>query len=819
MTITLKSASAGQGFTYAVVEGDADILGATATTSCADNPALNVPCRTASLGKDTAVLRLPRMSCDQTVTIEAAGETIALSVPAKSAQRAAKNHGQLVDSFSGQVLSIVDAHMLAVIPRPGGHTVRGFLAIPGLVNEAPSISCFDNKGSALDIKPQLRPGSPMPITENAGCDFTSVQFSIFVPSVLEDFFLVVEFADNTTLNCFAPLAVEKQVELVNGWKANFMPADRHPNYDEFARANMPSAAHLQREGAYSFEYEPLFSIIVPLYNTPAKLFTPMLQSVLDQSYANWQLVLVNSTPKNRELNKLVKAAAAQDARIKVVALDKNYGITGNTNRGVAQADGDFIAFFDHDDVLHPSILFEYTLALNRKDDIDLLYCDEDKLFDNGTYGAPYYKPDFGIDHLRSNNFVCHMLTIRKTLLDEIGPTPDGFDGAQDHWLTLRASELARRIWHVRKVLYHWRATAGSTALDPSSKTYASDAGVRAVQDHLDRIGVAAKVEAREAALPFAYRVRYSTADSPLVSIIIANKDSGSILQQCITSIYEQNAYENFEVLIVENNSTDQATFELYESLQEQHENLRVVTYEQSGFNYSAINNWGVTQANGDYLLFLNNDTKATHSDWLERMVGHCTRDEVGAVGCKLLFPDDTYQHTGLAITGESVTRLMLDAPKEEFGYFSLAMFTRDVSAVTAACMMVRRDHFEAVGGFDEDLAVAFNDVDLCLKLRDQGWLVVYEPEVILYHYESFSRGYDIGSDEKVTRFYSELYHFKSRWAKYYATGDPYFNTNFEKFEPGSNYFRAEGMPPVNHRSKLVNTMANVYHRLQALRHR
>lgn len=559
-----------------------------------------------------------------------------------------------------------------------------------------------------------------------------------------------------------------------------------PYYQTWFNDKKATPAELSKQRLLELPVEPTYSIIVPLFNTPIDFFHDMVNSVTGQTYRHWELVLVNASPENAELAAAVKDASVAEKRIRVVTLEKNLGISENTNAGLAVATGDFICFFDHDDLLEPNLLFEYARATNKHEDTDLLYCDEDKLLPDGTLSQPFFKPGFNLDLLRNNNYICHMLTIRKSLLDKLAPNSKEFDGAQDHNLTLEAVEQARRVSHVSKVLYHWRVSPSSTAGDAGSKSYASEAGIRAVQAHLDRLGIDAKVSLSRR--PFTYEVSYAVPKvHPLVSIVIPTKDHIELLDACLSSIFEKSTYDNFEIVVVENNSTEPETFEYYKRIEREHPSVVRVEYWPAEFNFSKLMNFGRDKAKGDYLLLLNNDTEVITPDWIERMLGICAREDVGVVGVKLLYPDDTIQHAGICMRGIVCGTLGRGLPKDDWGYFALLDAQQDLSAVTAACMMTKRSVYDAVEGFTEGLAVAFNDVDYCLKVRELDKLVVYTPEVQLYHFESPSRGIE-DSDEKKIRFYRELSYMNYRWAPYYVLGDPYYSSNFTHVEPRNCYY-------------------------------
>ena len=524
---------------------------------------------------------------------------------------------------------------------------------------------------------------------------------------------------------------------------------------------------------YSVKDGPKFSIVVPLYNTPITFFEEMVDSVVNQLYTNWELVLVNSTPDNVELVSAIKSL--DDSRVKVVTLSENLGISDNTNAGIAVSEGDYISFFDHDDLLDKLVLFRYATAIKNNPDVDALYCDEDILTEDGEYTAPHFKSDFNIDLLRAHNYVTHLLTVRSSIVKELMLRGE-FDGAQDYDFVLRLSERTNRFVHISEVLYHWRASATSTASRSDSKPYAQLAGLNALQQHCNRLNLPAKVG--ESDVQFFYKTSYEVAGNPLVSIIIPNKDSVEVLSRCIDSIEEKTAYRHFEIIVVENNSVLEATFEYYRRVQSAYDNVKVV-YWPSEFNYSKINNFGADSARGEYLLLLNNDTEVIKCDWLDSMLGFCQRGDVGVVGAKLLYPDDTIQHAGVAmLTCKSLAdvggpvHVFCHLDSEDYGYMNRAAFSQDVSIVTGACMLVKRSIFDSLGGLSERYAVAYNDVDFCLRVRKAGYLVVYDADAVLYHYESFSRGSDeVGA--KALRFVTEQGKIREDWPEYFTGSDPY----------------------------------------------
>lgn len=547
-------------------------------------------------------------------------------------------------------------------------------------------------------------------------------------------------------------------------------------YKDWYKRQCPARNVLKAQRNYRFAYSPKISIVVPLYKTPEKYLSEMIESVRKQSYQNWELCLSDGSGEDSPIQKVLKAYEKKDSRIKVVYNHKQLQISDNTNAALDISTGDYIAFADHDDLLAPNALYECVALLNRNPETDIIYTDEDKVDMTGKeHFMPHFKSDFNIDMLCSVNYICHLFVVKREIYQKVGMLNSEFDGAQDYDFILRCVEKTKNIKHIPKILYHWRAHKDSTAENPESKNYAFEAGARAVQAHYDRLGIHATVSQTEN--KGIYRSKYELVDHPLVSVIIPNKDHTDDLEQCIRSLEEKSTYENIEYIIVENNSQEDETFAYYKQLEESTSKAKVVYWEGKGFNYPAINMYGVKYAKGDYLLFLNNDTEILNQDCIEELLGYCMRKDVGAVGARLYYEDGTIQHAGVIIgLGGVAGHAFTEYPHDALGYFGRIIMAQDYSAVTAACIMIKRSVFEEVGGFDERYAVAFNDVDLCLKIRKAGYLIVYNPYAELMHYESKSRGYE-DSQEKVERFNSEIALFQTRWNKVLKQGDPYYNPN------------------------------------------
>lgn len=546
------------------------------------------------------------------------------------------------------------------------------------------------------------------------------------------------------------------------------------DYPSWYKRHKASARELKRQRGESFSSPVIFSITIPLYRTNETYLKALLESVLAQTYPHWELCLADGSGSENSLESLVRRTTAGDPRIRYQLLTDNLGIAENTNAAIKMAAGDFILLADHDDLLSPDALYECAKALQDRTDTEVLYTDEDKVDMPGkTHFDPNFKPDFNIDYLRSLNYICHLFGVKRSLLDRVGLLRQEFDGAQDYDFILRCCEQAAHVHHIPKILYHWRHHMGSTAANPESKTYAIEAGRLALEAHYRRMGIPASVE--QAEYFGMYHTVYHWEDTPLVSILIPNKDHVEDLRKCMDSIDKRSSYRNYEYIIIENNSTDRETFLYYEEIKKR-ANVTVAVY-QGDFNFSRINNFGEQYAKGDYLLLLNNDTEMIGADCLREMLNYCMREDVGIVGAKLLYEDDTIQHAGVVIgLGGVAGHTFVGANRYAVGYQKHILCTQDYSAVTAACLMVKHDLYRTVGGLTEELAVAFNDIDFCLKIRALGKLVVYDPYAELYHYESKSRGYE-DTPEKIRRFNSEISKFQKRWPEILKNGDPYYNPN------------------------------------------
>ncbi|RKM59486.1 glycosyltransferase family 2 protein [Butyrivibrio sp. XB500-5] len=546
------------------------------------------------------------------------------------------------------------------------------------------------------------------------------------------------------------------------------------------------------------------SILVPLYNTPEKFLRDMIESVLDQTYANWQLCLADGSDEahieevSRIVSEYMKDARALDkngeCKISYMKLEKNEGIAGNTNHCLELATGEYIGLFDHDDILHPEVLYWYVKAINEEN-ADYIYCDETtfKGDDINKMITMHFKPDYAIDNLRANNYICHFSVFKRTLLEGTELFRTKFDGSQDHDMILRLTDSAQHIVHIPKLLYYWRSHAASVASDISAKPYAIEAAKGAVADHLKRHGYDHFKITSTRAFETIFKITYEVKGTPKISIVIPTCEHAEDLRRCIDSIYEKSVYDNYEIIVVENGSKASETLGYYEELRNGSlkDIVKVVDFyadpanqpaagEKRSFNYSKVVNYGVSQSTGDYIILLNNDTQVITVNWMEELLMYAQRSDVGAVGGKLYFPDRKIQHAGVVLglgAHRTAGHSHYGQAGMNLGYMGRLCYAQDVSAVTGACLMVSRAKYDEVGGFDESFAVSLNDVDFCLKLREKGYLNVFTPFAELFHYESLSRGLDL-EGENAKRYDAESDHFKEKWKKVLEKGDPYYNPNF-----------------------------------------
>ncbi len=565
--------------------------------------------------------------------------------------------------------------------------------------------------------------------------------------------------------------------------------------EQFGTKSFPDEARRKLEEETVFDDPVKVSILVPLYNTPKDFLCEMIDSVLYQTYSNWELCLADgSDDAHSYVGDTVREYIEKDAetarskginnsRIIYKKLEKNEGISGNTNQCLLLATGEYIGLFDHDDILHPSALYEYLKVINEKG-ADYIYCDE-TTFKSGNIDkmlTMHFKPDFAIDNLRANNYICHFSVFKRTLLDGDELFRSAFDGSQDHDMILRLTDRAKCIVHVPKLLYYWRCHEGSVASNIDAKPYAIKAAKEAVADHLIRHGYSHFKITSTRAFETIFKIRYEIIGTPLVSIIIPNKDHVDDLRRCIGSIIEKSTYDEYEIIVVENGSENKGTFEYYKTL-ENNAKVTVVTHEckeGESFNYSKVNNFGASFAKGEYILLLNNDTEVITVNWIEELLMYAQRSDVACVGAKLYYPNKTIQHAGVVLglgAHRTAGHSHYMQHRDNLGYMGRLCYAQDVSAVTGACLMVKKSLYDEVGGLGEDFAISLNDVDFCIRLRQKGYLNVFTPFAELFHYESASRGSDM-SGQNAERYNKESGYFREKWKDVLEAGDPYYNPNF-----------------------------------------
>ena len=565
---------------------------------------------------------------------------------------------------------------------------------------------------------------------------------------------------------------------------------RYKSYEKkamihYGKASFPSQEERKRQEETVFDRMVKISILVPLWNTPQDFLHEMIDSVQWQTYGNWELCLADgSDDTHAYVGEVCREYAAKDGRIVYRKLPENEGISGNTNECLKLATGEYIGLFDHDDILHPCALYEYAKAINERG-ADYIYCDE-ATFQDGDIDrmiTMHFKPDYAIDNLRANNYICHFSVFSRELLDGTELFRTKFDGSQDHDMILRLTDRAQNIVHVPKLLYYWRSHAGSVAANIEAKPYAIESARNAVADHLRNHGFEHFTITSTRAFETIFKITYEIIGEPKISIVIPNKDHVEDLRRCVTSIFEKSTWENYEIIVVENNSETREIFSYYDELRN-NPRIKIVTWEGT-FNYSAVNNFGVAAAEGDYILLLNNDTQVITVNWMEELLMYAQRPDVGAVGGKLYYGDKTIQHAGVVIglgAHRTAGHVHYRQKRENLGYMGRLCYAQDMTAVTGACLMVKKSLYEQAGGLDESFAISLNDVDFCLKLRKAGYLNVFTPFAELYHYESVSRGLD-DHGEKAKRYDEESARFREKWKEELAAGDPYFNPNFSLDKP------------------------------------
>lgn len=681
----------------------------------------------------------------------------------------------LRDSDINEKATCLGVRFAQVIEGTRECVVRAYIDAPQCYSETAAIDVvvLDAFGATTDIRPIFMEDCKEAVDEH-GRLVRRLTLSFRLPRDAHRIGLAAAMDDDSCQPGGCMLLNDTYGALRGGFIDFTMDAMHDPAYHLWWKDHRVSDKELLTQSACAFDKTPVFSIVVPLFRTPINFFDAMYTSVRCQSYGNWELILVNASPGDKALSQCLRTL--HDEKVMVLEAP-NVGIAQNTNVGIEAARGDYICFLDHDDMLAPDALYEYARAVTSHQDIDLLYCDEDRFDSDGYHTAPFFKPDYSLDLLRAHNYVTHFLCVSRECIDGIGLMDGAFNGAQDYDFTLRVVECARRVFHIPRILYHWRMHEASTSLNPESKSYAKNAGLCAVQAHCDRLGFKALVEPTD--MPFAYRVVHMPHDWGRVDIVIPTKDHSDLLRTCVVSILDLCHYQDYRIILVENNSVEPATFECYEELLAIDDRVSLVTW-QGEFNYSKIVNYGAAQGDSPYILLLNNDTKVITPDFLDTMLGYFADSDVGVVGAKLLFADGTIQHAGVGVgLLGAAAHLFTSLPAEAGGYFDRARLPQNLSAVTGACQLVRREVYEQVDGYTEDFTVGYNDVDFCLKAGRAGYRTVYTPYACLNHFEFSSRGRDV-KGSRMARVERETTLLRTRWPDMFEKGDPYLNPNLSR---------------------------------------
>ena len=699
------------------------------------------------------------------------------------------------DAQRGERCGRYEIEAIRYLPADAGAVWRFEAVWNGEAQCALQLQIFDTHMNTIDAVVHVFE-SQVDVPQKNGTRVNKTYLSVELPEDIRDFVAIASDSTGQIENGFCAM----DGRLYNGMVYDSWNRMKDARADDLTyrrwfeqhRAK-PGDLACQRVAAAEFAFRPLVSIVVPCYKTDRTYLRELLDSVLAQSYDNWELLLMDASPEWDVVAR--EASRVKDERIRRIELPGNGGIVVNTNAGIQKAAGDYIAFLDHDDILEPDALFHYVEALNGSCEgkrPQVLFCDEDMFQKSGEWGQPVFKTRLNVDLLYSHNCVTHFLMVKKALIDRIGMSPKDVAGAQDYDLTLRCLAAGARFEHIPHVLYHWRVHPGSTADGSAdSKPYAIEAGRLALQRYFDSMGVCGTVE--ETGTPFVYRMRYALPEAaPLVSIVIPTKDHVKTLDACVMSIAQKAFYANYEIVLVENNSEDPETFKYYETLPKrvaeasEGKGSARVEYWPGEFNYSKIINFGVDHAKGSYLLLLNNDTEVISPDFIEELMGYLQRPDAGVVGAKLYFADHLVQHAGILVgVRGALAHANQDFSAKREGYLARAVRPGNFSAVTGACQMVRREVFEQVGGYNEEFAVGFNDADFCLRVWKAGYRTVFTPYAELYHHEFTSRGREEANEEKLLRWKREQALFMQRWPELFLDGDPWLGPNLS---PASEYF-------------------------------
>lgn len=778
MGIRIKSKCRGEAKFYILLESSESLKGFFATSFVRGGDK-RLPARTVLISDTSLVVVLMGFAVDQRVQLfDAEGRRVlSFWVVPQIFALSSKINGVVRREQCSRIRNI-DASGLAcftsVLLDAFVPTDEGFLIRCRLANckraDAFGIVAMDENGATIGRGVEIAQDSST-ASERLGDSF----FSVAVPFYEGALCLSVVDQEGEPVGAFFGLEKKELSRRLELCRKNYETAFTDSAYPDWLAGVRLTELNAFRQKKTVFERMPLFSIIVPLYRTPPAFFRDMADSVLAQTYQRWELILVNSTPDDDELTRLVDWYANADRRIKVCTLEENYGITINTSYGIDQAKGDYLCFFDHDDLLEPDILFEYAKAINSFEGIDLLYCDEDKLLPDGSFGNPTFKPDFSLDMLRDNNFVCHLMTVRRGALDGISPSGAELDGAQDHAMVLKIAELGGRIHHVPKILYHWRISENSTAGNADSKPYANVAGIRAVGDHLARVGTSASVELSHGR-SFRYLPDYDVPSGVSVSLIVptrGNRDTVRSFLNCVSSASYIGEWQIVFVCSAENEAAIKGVSREF--------SLDVsVVLADCDFNYSSWMNRGARCSSGDVIVFVHDDIVPANPDWIRVLSGFACRDDVGVVGTMSCDFDGVIQQAGLSFVDDRMVCLSRGFHDTSVGYIFLSSTVREVAAVSGVCLASSRASYDVVGGFDEGYSLDYADVDYCFLMEKKGLKVIYTPEAKLYHRANTNRC--LFGRHRSSKHFEDKALLLSKWSHRFGRGDCFFSPSFSKKE-------------------------------------
>ncbi len=664
-----------------------------------------------------------------------------------------------------------------LIPCEGGFIVRGVVATTELLT-VDKVVVYNEAGKVVGESRSLTAGA---VASEAGV----LSFSVTVNDVVESMCLAAVDDNGEQTGAFVNFKKDLFHGLCEASVALYCNAYDDARYQTWLSSHRLTSLEAAAQRKREFVDASLFSVVVPLYKTPLNFFIDMVESVVAQTYSNWELILVNSTPEEAALHDKVLEYAARDSRIRFIDLEGNLGITENTNKGIAISKGDYLCFFDHDDVLEPDILFEYAMAIESNPDINLLYCDEDKLLPDGTLANPTFKPDFSLDMVRDNNYICHLLTVKRSLLDKVERSDKALDGAQDHAMVLKISELGGEVHHVPKILYHWRISETSTAGNSDSKPYATLAGIKAVQQHLERVGLDAEVTSSHGRA-FRYSPHYAVGDQTTCSLIVATKGDDALVKAFIDAVNDTD-FKNIEIIFV---CAAEKVDAVSAAASESRHSFRCVAMDTE-FSMAAWRNAGAQMAAGDILVFVHDDIRPAEHSWINVLAGFALREDVGAVGTMTCDDDGVIQQAGYSFVGDEIICLSKGIHCSSPGYLFFPLTVRDVAAVSGVCIAVSARNFKKLGGFDESFKLDYSDVDFCFKADSENLKVIYTPEAQLFHSANIESG--LAFKRRSHKHFEDKAVLLGKWSDKFSKGDKWFSPYFSSSPQDAELYKLGGL--------------------------